>query len=523
MKKLTWWQAEQLARSGRPVRRPGWPENPIKWIAYRDSLFWVDEEKNPLLDEGVTANEPGESRVVQETDFGYDEFVATDWTNDAPYVAKLVAGGAQLRTASSMPAPTYFTGLSANNAMGGAMLQLAHVLPRIPATISDSSHPRLGNPIEPPLIADLTNLGKGNAGFTGVVDEIQWDGAARWELSGEAVMSVGDEVVLYNEAGAAFAGRQWNAGVIAQFYSSARYRTNPKRPWRWLPWRVNSTMILSGLIEKTLQDLTVEGVTGFLYHGELTSGWGFILGFPVTSDTRNPLPEGMTRVPDVNDMEGLAFDWSFSAFAELVPDLGEISISGSVITITTPSPLGGTLGVPFSVTMKATGGTPPYAWTLDESSPPIEPFGLTLSSAGVLSGTPPPPFPQWGFITVRVTDSEGNTATKNIFISTGVRVTGWTGAGYVNTAYLNVPTFATLTLHAIGGTAPYTWARIPPPYPRAGGWSGGGNIPPGLHLNSSTGIISGTPTVSGVWEFFLVATDSASHTSLPFYCKITVA
>jgi hypothetical protein len=53
--------------------------------------------------------------------------------------------------------------------------------------------------------------------------------------------------------------------------------------------------------------------------------------------------------------------------------------------ITTASPLpGGTVGAPYSATFAVTGGTPPFgAWTT-----PTPPPGLSLSAAGVLSGTP---------------------------------------------------------------------------------------------------------------------------------------
>ena len=45
-----------------------------------------------------------------------------------------------------------------------------------------------------------------------------------------------------------------------------------------------------------------------------------------------------------------------------------------------------TIGVPYSQTLTASGGTPPYAWSVVSGAPPN---GIALSpSAGVLSGTP---------------------------------------------------------------------------------------------------------------------------------------
>jgi hypothetical protein len=57
------------------------------------------------------------------------------------------------------------------------------------------------------------------------------------------------------------------------------------------------------------------------------------------------------------------------------------------------------------------------------------------------------------------------------------------------------------TLQATGGTPPYGWSII------------SGSLPPGLTLNSSTGVISGTPTGAGTYNFTVQVTDSASNTA----------
>jgi hypothetical protein len=84
----------------------------------------------------------------------------------------------------------------------------------------------------------------------------------------------------------------------------------------------------------------------------------------------------------------------------------------SALQITTTQLPGGTLGGTFTSTLSATGGTRPYIWSLLNGALPQ---GLTLSSSGVISGTPTvagsSPF------TVAVKDSTGASASANLSIN----------------------------------------------------------------------------------------------------------
>jgi len=61
--------------------------------------------------------------------------------------------------------------------------------------------------------------------------------------------------------------------------------------------------------------------------------------------------------------------------------------------------------------------------------------------------------------------------------------------------------YPSTTLSAADGTAPYTWAVI------------AGALPTGLSLAGATGVIAGTPTVSGTYPVTVRVTDNAGYTA----------
>ncbi len=167
---------------------------------------------------------------------------------------------------------------------------------------------------------------------------------------------------------------------------------------------------------------------------------------------------------------------------------------GSNLTITTSSPLpNGTVGVPYSTTLSATGGTPSYTWTVADGALPT---GLSLSTGGTISGTPSGAAGTFTF-TVRVTDSASASTTKAFSISVFTGLTVITNSplpgGTVGVSY-------SATLAAGGGTPSYTWTLS------------AGALPSGLNLSTS-GTISGTPSATGTFSFTVRVTDSLSATA----------
>jgi sugar lactone lactonase YvrE len=90
------------------------------------------------------------------------------------------------------------------------------------------------------------------------------------------------------------------------------------------------------------------------------------------------------------------------------PPVGAVSILSSTVL---PD---ATLGRPYSFTLTATGGSAPYAWSVPSGELPP---GLSLSSAGILSGSPTR-IGGYNF-TVRVQDANSNSVSRGIGLGVG--------------------------------------------------------------------------------------------------------
>jgi hypothetical protein len=141
----------------------------------------------------------------------------------------------------------------------------------------------------------------------------------------------------------------------------------------------------------------------------------------------------------------------------------------------------------YSDSFTAVNGKAPYAWSIVG----VMPAGLTLdSSAGKISGTPTD-FGGFSY-TVKVTDSSSPAQTDSAqgILNIAQQLQIFTNLG---TAFINAP-FSN-SFSAIGGSSPYTWNIT------------SGNLPPGLTL-ASNGLVFGTPSQLGSYNFQIQATDS---------------
>src|SRR5580658_5996250 len=166
------------------------------------------------------------------------------------------------------------------------------------------------------------------------------------------------------------------------------------------------------------------------------------------------------------------------------------------VSITTTTLTQGTVGTSLTAPLAATGGSGTYTWSVLSGNLPA---GLTLSTAGVITGTPTAA--GISSFTVQAEDSEKTpeTATQplKLAISGGnLTITSLPlPGGQVGQVYPNFP------LAAKGGVPPYTFAI-----------NSSNPLPAGLTL--SNGTISGTPTTAGNYTVGLSVTDSDNNTAM---------
>jgi hypothetical protein len=215
--------------------------------------------------------------------------------------------------------------------------------------------------------------------------------------------------------------------------------------------------------------------TGTLPPGLSLSSGGILSGIPTT--------------PGVYTFTAKATDSQlFSASAKLT-----VNIVAQPLSIVTPSLPGGLVGQTYSQQLAATGGTLPYTWSSGNLPP-----GLTLSTAGVLSGTPTTAGTYT--LSLQVKDGSSATATKSLSLTITAPLTITTDPALFP-AFVNLPYSQQFT--ASGGTGSYTWTLT------------SGSIP-GLTLTTN-GTLQGTPQTAGSYPFTVTVTDQASQTASKGY------
>ena len=252
----------------------------------------------------------------------------------------------------------------------------------------------------------------------------------------------------------------------------------------------------AGYISLQLQNSSGAQMVGTIVASTQSGGnWLNFGGTGVTSLTWSS-PQGVTVGFDPTGLgpgtyNGVITVTSPQATNSLVTIPVDMVISPPLVISTPGSLPDAYAGQPYNVTLQVSGAVVSPTWTIESG---VLPVGLTLNtSTGVISGTP-------GSIsgtttnTVNISVSDGRYVWQAFTINwrQGVVVAPPLGGTQwiVGSSVQNFPDY---NVTVSGGTSPFQWTTT--------------GLPAGVTL-SSAGVLSGTPTVAGVYSVTFSATDS---------------
>ena len=261
------------------------------------------------------------------------------------------------------------------------------------------------------------------------------------------------------------------------------------------PLTITTSSVHDGQLQQSYQ------ATILVSGGSALYSWSIVAGSLPTGLTLNSATGQITGTPNQSGTFPFTAQVKDSLNATATTNLS-IAISPSALAVMTTSLPNGVVGVAYPATnLTASGGTPPYAWSVTTAATSFPP-GLTLSSTGQITGTPTAAA-TYNF-TVQVKDSQNATATANLSIlvnpgPTLLTITTTSSqlpTGTVSTAY------PATNLTASGGTPPYAWSVT----------TAATTFPPGLIL-SGAGQITGTAAAAATFNFTVQVKDSLNATA----------
>jgi hypothetical protein len=217
------------------------------------------------------------------------------------------------------------------------------------------------------------------------------------------------------------------------------------------------------------------------------SSAGLISGTPTTAGTSQVT---VTATDGTNAAGTASFTWTISPAA---------SGTGNTVTVTNPGSQAGTVGTAASLQISASDSDSSQTLTYTASGLPA---GLSISSGGLISGTPTTAGTSQ--VTVTAVDTTGASGTASftwtIAPSGGNTITVDNPGSQVG--FVGIP--ASLQILATDSDSSQTLT-----YSAAG-------LPAGLSISSSTGLISGTPTTAGTSNSSITVTDTTGASATVF-------
>ena len=294
----------------------------------------------------------------------------------------------------------------------------------------------------------------------------------------------------------AITGTPVTAGTTSHTFTLQDSSSPPQTVQKALTLTINPAPAPLSITTTSLPD----GFVGEAYNQavQATGGSG-ALTWSIAAGT---LPQNLSLDPTIGVISGTPTAAGTSSFTVRVADTGgqadtqALSIlinPSSPPTITTTSLPGGTVGLAYNETLKATGGTGTLVWSLSAGSLPAN---LTLSPTGTISGTPT--VTGTSNFTVKVTDALAQSDTQALSIAVSAALTITTTSlpkATVGKAY-------NTTLQRSGGVSPFSWSVTPA-------------LPAGLSLDMSSGKITGTPAAGTAGTYSLTFTVQDSSTPTP--------
>ncbi len=218
----------------------------------------------------------------------------------------------------------------------------------------------------------------------------------------------------------------------------------------------------------------------------------------IWTTTAGTLPAGISLTSDSGLLSGTPTAAGTSNFTVTVTDVNGATASQAltIAVIARPvvvfAPPQGEVGVAYTAQPTASGGTSPYTWAISAGTLPA---GLAIDPAtGAISGTPTTAGAV--SVTLKATDAVGGTATQAAVVTI---VAAPTLSGTLPDSQLTVPYSGGYTVN--DGIGPFVWSVS------------SGTLPAGLSINTSTGLITGTPTATGASPITVQVIDAKNSTA----------